>query len=341
MDEKIYTLNEIINNNKLIFNLKLDIIFKNVFLNINSLNYICLLLSKIYNISFDNLIKECVIINGEITNKNIEKKSSYTDLVLRYKNIDFIIEMNYREKDYTLEKNNSYLFNLHTSKIFNSNKYGKNIYTYLLNIDDYDILNKNDFIYKSNLNYYKYNVCLYKNIKITHLNLANLKDKLYNESEVKRFSDIEKLLLIFVSQRKDIVRRYCKSKEVEEVIKIMDKIKIDSKLPTYDYEEFLRQERIAFAKKNKALNKRYEKFEKDVEKYEKDVEKYEKDVKKYEEEKIKTNEEYNRKEKLFNKNLLEFNNEKIELAKQLIKIGFSKNEISKITKLSKEQLTLI
>jgi len=302
MEDKSYLLEEVLNDNNLIFNLRLDTIFKKVFLNSNSKPYLCSLISQAYNISYEDLMEEAILINGELPSKNIEMKSINTDIVVRFRNKDFIIEMNYHEKDYTIEKNNSYLFNLHTSKIFNKNKYGKNIYTYLLNIDDYDALNKNDLVYESYLNYPRYNVCMYKNIKIKHFNLAFLRNKIYNEGKIKELNELEKILLPFVCQKKDIIRSITKNNEVRGVIEVMDKLKLDMELPTYDYEEFLRQERIGFAKKKKELYKQ----EKELNKQEKEL---------------------NKQEKVLNKRLQEFDNEKFELAKKLIKIGIDGLEV--------------
>ena len=84
MEDNVYLLNDILKEDNLLLNLRLDNVFKKVFLNINSLSYICLLLSKIYNISYNNLIKEVILINGELPSKNIEKKSSNEHNIVSY-----------------------------------------------------------------------------------------------------------------------------------------------------------------------------------------------------------------------------------------------------------------
>ena len=323
LKEKSYKLQEIISNDNLLFNLRLDIIFKKVFLRNNSINYLCLLISYIFKINYDSLIKESILINTEIPSKNIEIRSSNSDIVLRYRNIDFIIEMNYHIKNYTVEKNNSYLFNLHVSKIFNANSYGKNVYTYLLNIDDYDILNKDNLIYDANINNTKYNVCMYKNIKIKHLNLDLLRKKIYNNNEIYKLSDLEKILVIFICQRKDIINSITDNEIVKEVIKIMEKLKLDINLPTYDYEEFLRQERIGFKKEQKKLNKDKEELNKDKEELNKDKEELNKDK-----------EELNIKK-------TNFNQEKENIVKEFKKLGLSIKRISEITKLPIDQIKML
>ena len=66
LKEKSYKLQEIISNDNLLFNLRLDIIFKKVFLRNNSINYLCLLISYIFKINYDSLIKESILINTEL-----------------------------------------------------------------------------------------------------------------------------------------------------------------------------------------------------------------------------------------------------------------------------------
>lgn len=47
---------------------------------------------------------------------------------------------------------------------------------------------------------------------------------------------IEKFLLIFIEFRKDKIREIIKDDTIEGVIEIMDKLKLDMKIPTYDGE---------------------------------------------------------------------------------------------------------
>lgn len=57
MQKNHYKFKEIIYDENLIFNLKLDWCFKNIFMNENSFSYLCLVLSKILNIDLELLKK--------------------------------------------------------------------------------------------------------------------------------------------------------------------------------------------------------------------------------------------------------------------------------------------
>ena len=341
LKEEYYNLKTILNDENLLLNLRLDIIFKKVFLKNDSKKYLCLLISNVFDISYKDLFTESILINGELPSKNLEKRSSYTDIVLRFRNIDFIIEMNYHTGNYIVEKNDSYLFNLHTSKIFNENNYGKDIYTYLLNIDDYDLLEKEELIYEGYLNNPKYNICMYENIKIKHINLAYIKNKLYNTDRRTDLTNFEKILIIFVCQRKDIILKLTNNYAVKGVIKIMEKLKLDVKLPTYDYEEFLRQERIGFEKKNIEFEKKNTEFEKKNTEFEKKNTEFEKKNTEFEKKNIefeKKNNEFNEKYKDYIKKQEKFNNEKKSIVREFKKLGIPLKKISEITKLPIEQI---
>lgn len=80
----------------------------------------------------------------------IKDKSSFTDLICSSGNIDYIIEINNYKSNTILEKNMGYLFKQHLRKISKKNNYGKNKYTYLINIDNFDAIKRNAIIYESN-----------------------------------------------------------------------------------------------------------------------------------------------------------------------------------------------
>ena len=180
---------------------------------------------------------------------------------------------------------------MHSSKSNNKNSYGKYIYTYLLNFDKYDILNKNNLKYTSTLNFPIYNVCLYKNIKIIHINLEYLKKKYYNNSEL---NDLEKLLIIFIEQRKDKIRKIINCKEVEGVLRIMDQLKFEyvNGVVTYDREAFLKLEQEEYERYIKNLAKQKKRNEENKKRNEETKKKNEEDKKILEENKRNFDKKY-------------------------------------------------
>lgn len=83
-----------------------DIIFKNIFLRKECRSYVNLLINSIFNIQYEDLNNKSKIKNNELYSDNVLNKSCYTDVIVTYKNIDVIIEMNKFKTKTILEKNN-------------------------------------------------------------------------------------------------------------------------------------------------------------------------------------------------------------------------------------------
>ena len=68
-----------------------------------------LIISELYNLDYNDIINNIVVINNEHIRDDINIKSSMSDIIYKYKNKIFILEMN---KDYTKEslyKNHLYM----------------------------------------------------------------------------------------------------------------------------------------------------------------------------------------------------------------------------------------
>ena len=322
-----YSIDIIRNNDNLLLNLKNDIVFKNCFLYEDCKYYLVKLLNLIFNLECEDII----IKNNELKSDNLKDKSSFTDLICSKGNIDYIIEMNNFRSNMILEKNMGYLFRQHIRKVSKKNKYGKDKYTYLINIDNFDAINKDELIYESLLNFPKYNLTLYNNIKVLHINLAYLKKKLYNVSRYEELTFLEKYLLIFIIQEKDKLRKIINCKEIEGVIKTMDRIKMENDyIATYDREEFEKMLKEEYEDDIKQLRFDKEKFANDKEKFANDKEKFANDKEKF----------ANDKEKFANDKEL-FNNEKKNIIREFKKMGLSFNKISKITNIPVEQIKIL
>ena len=219
--------------NKL-YDLKLDWTFKNVFLDKSSFNYICYLFSILLDLNYYELKCHMKIINSELPSGVLGIKSSYSDIIFEYKELNIILEMNLEDKEYHINKNYFYLFKQHSSRLNNKNRY-KNKKTILINLDTYDVLKKQKLIYKSNLLFSLYNICLYKSIEIIHINLDYLKNKYYNKDVL---NELEKLLIIFIEQNVNKIKKITKRREVLNIMDYMARLNFKEGYPvTYDREE--------------------------------------------------------------------------------------------------------
>ena len=201
--------------------IKNDGIFKYIFESKIGIKYMCLIISELFNIKYKDLIKTIELVNTELPRSRVDKRSSICDIVYKYKNNIFIIEMNNTYTDYILHKNHFYLFYKQVVNSYNNNKYGKNYNTYLIDIDNYDILKelnrvsyieKTKFIYEEKLIIDYKNITIYKNIKNIHINLDYLKIKEYNYNTL---TNIERSCLIFIEIDEELLN---KNKRVREVI---------------------------------------------------------------------------------------------------------------------------
>ena len=227
--------------------IKSDSVFKYIFLSEIGKNYMCNILSKLINIKYKDLIDNMYIINSEYP--RIGNKSSYSDVVYRYKNIIFIIEMNNFYTKKSIYKNHYYLFFNHIYNANNKNNYNKDIITYLIDIDNFDIAEKikidikKEFVYKSELLIDKSISSFYPNIKTIRINLDYLNKIKYNYNTLK---DIERDCLIFVENSKKILNNNIKNTDIKDVIRMFEIMEIDGKFyAMYDkekYEEAIREE---------------------------------------------------------------------------------------------------
>ena len=208
----------------------------------------CKILSLIFDLDYLDMIKYTKVINTEYPRNNIKIKSSMSDAVYRYKNKIFIIEMNKTYTKESLYKNHFYLFYRHIFDAKNENTYNSEIETYLIDIDNFNILNKlkvNDkkenFIYKSNLILNKYYYSIYPNITTLRINLDYLRKKKYNYSVLR---DIERLCLIFVENDTNILEREIKYEGIGEIISMFKMVYENGEIyPIFDEEKFHENEK--------------------------------------------------------------------------------------------------
>ena len=90
-------------------NILYDTFFKRIFVSDDSIKYMSLIISELYNLDYNDLINNITVINNEHIRNDINIKSSMSDIIYKYRNKIFIIEMN---KSYTKESlyKKSFLF---------------------------------------------------------------------------------------------------------------------------------------------------------------------------------------------------------------------------------------
>ena len=324
--KKFRKFEDIINNKNLLFDIKNDLIFRNVFLNKCSLNYVCKLLYYLLGYDLNDLKNNLKIVNNEHPSNSVFNNINRSDVIYEYKDIYIIFEMNSNNMKHHINKNYYYLFKQHSSRLNNKNNYNKK--TILINIDDYDVNKRNEIVYTSKILDTKYYANIYNLINIIHINLDSLRNKMYNNIEL---NDLERLLIIFIEQD----RRNLVNKNVEkEVIDIMDYIaRMDFREGdpvTYNREEELKiLEEMALEDARKAAKKVQEA----------DAKVEEADAK-VQEISAKEQQVANEKQQVASEKK-QLEEEKIEFAKALKAEGYPMNKILKLTKLSKSKIMML
>lgn len=79
-----YLLDDVLNSDNLMFDIKYDSVFKNVFLNEGSRKYLVLFLNKLLGYDYKDLNNNMILSNIEMPS-NVKSKSSYSDLVCKYR----------------------------------------------------------------------------------------------------------------------------------------------------------------------------------------------------------------------------------------------------------------
>ena len=273
--------------------------------------------------------------------------------------------MNNSNKQKCIDKNYWYLFLEHTSRLSNKNNYTQDIKTILINIDNYDVISKNNFIYDSKLLFNKYKISVYNGIRILHINLDYLKKKHYTNSKLNEF---EKSMLMFVEQDKRKIENKTKRKDIKDIMNFMETLKFKpGDAVTYDREAFLKsceedvkqrleeaneKLEIATIEANTKIEEASQKLENAkieantrLENAEIEANNKLKFAENEAAKKLKTalieSKKVEAKQKEFEQNKQELEKEKISLAKALKNEGYSTDKILKITKLSKNMIMML
>lgn len=209
----------------------------------------CSIIHNLYGFDYDDLFLNLRLYNVEHPNYNIDERSSYSDIVYEYRNKLFIVEMNNFYYEKSIYKNHFYLLFRHIFDANNRNGYNKYKETYLIDIDNFDIVREmgikkeSKFIRHGRLIIEEEGICIYKNIHTTRINLDYLRNLKYNYNTL---SDIERDCLVFIERDKEKLKRYGNYEKTKGVIEMLEIIEKDGKyFPVFDkeeWEESLREE---------------------------------------------------------------------------------------------------
>lgn len=159
--------------------------------------------------------------------------------------ISKLLKLNYNneyQSEY-IAKNNMYVFHLCLRQLKPGEKENKIKPVYQININNYDIYKKGEFIYKTQLCETTYHCVRDNNLVIYDINMDFLKKLSYNEIDVMPSDSLEKLFLVFYN-RKDInyEQFYNGNPLMKRVVKRLEEMWKDfDDMLYYDAEELRKQ----------------------------------------------------------------------------------------------------
>ena len=204
--------------------------------------YVCLIISKLLKLNYNYVKNNLELVhNGVNENQNIKGRD--TDALFKndYSVINF--EFNNEYQSEYIAKNNMYVFHLCLRQLKPGEKENKIKPVYQINVNNYDIYKKGEFIYKTQLCETTYHCVRDNNLVIYDINMDFLKKLSYNEIDGMPSDSLEKLFLVFYN-RKDInyEQFYNGNPLMERVVKRLEEMWKDfDDMLYYDAEELRKQ----------------------------------------------------------------------------------------------------
>lgn len=166
---------------------------------INLRDYVCLIISKLLKLNY-NYVKDNLELVHNGVNKNQNIKGKDTDALFEndYSVINF--EFNTEYKSAYIIKNNMYVFHLYLRQLKPGEKERKIKPIYQINVNNFDIYQKGEFIYKTQLCETTYHCIRDNNLVIYDINMDFLKKLSYNEIDGMPSDSLEKLFLVFYNR---------------------------------------------------------------------------------------------------------------------------------------------
>ena len=166
---------------------------------INLRDYVCLIISKLLKLNYEYVKNNLELVhNGVNENQNIKGRDTDALFENDYSVINF--EFNTEYKSAYIIKNNMYVFHLYLRQLKPGEKERKIKPIYQINVNNFDIYRKGEFIYKTQLCETTYHCIRDNNLVIYDINMDFLKKLSYNEIDGMPSDSLEKLFLTFYNR---------------------------------------------------------------------------------------------------------------------------------------------
>ena len=185
--------------------------------------------------------------NIELITPNINSNSNYvnnvSDVMVKDDKNYYNIEINYNNVPIAIIKNNVYMYSSILRQIRKSDDY-KNVKAVIqINIDNYDLFKRGEFVYDSMMIEKKHHIVRDNMLRVIDINLDFLSQIDYNEVKKGYKYNLEKLLYFFVCKDKELLEGiYDGNGLMRDISKIFN-IDIDSldEQLYYDYDEYMKE----------------------------------------------------------------------------------------------------
>ena len=200
------------------------------------LEYLRKIISLAIGIPVDMIDKDIKLIHPNIgVNKNIV--NSEADVVLENDEFYVNLEINYYNNETSDIKNGLYLCHLLLRQVKNAKEYENLKKVYQINLNSYDALGKEEFIYRSKLYETKHHIERSDFIEIIDINLEKLRQIDYNTLVKSEDMTLEKALYLFVCDDME------KLNVIYEGDKLMKKLMKENEDLLKDFDEMLYYDR--------------------------------------------------------------------------------------------------
>ncbi len=202
-----------------------DIMFYTMLNNSKRKKYASYLLSLIINEEYEKILNNIEFMNTKLDKDNYYEKGMTVDLVVKFDEKIYNIELNNNQDISRLERNIGYAGKLYESSSRIGREYNYN-YVYQININNFNFEGNKEVVDKYKLKNNRGNVLTDK-LTFVHIFLPLVREKYYNESEL---SELEKLLLVFNEEDSERIEEFTRED------KIMGEYRKDAKDASRDSE---------------------------------------------------------------------------------------------------------
>ena len=185
--------------------------------------------------------------NIELVTPNINSNSNYvnnvSDVMVRDDKNYYNIEINYNNVPIAIIKNNVYMYSSILRQVHKSDDY-KNVKAVIqINIDNYDLFKRGEFVYDSMMIEKKHHIIRDNMLRVIDINLDFLSQIDYNEVKKGNKYNLEKLLYFFVCKDKKLLDGIYNGNGLMRDISKIFNIDIDSldEQLYYDYDEYMKE----------------------------------------------------------------------------------------------------